>query len=64
MVSLNSYCTETEAAGIMGYSVEDFRRLMGADHKAPRPCGFMAGSDEQHYVRALIVNYRDARSRR
>ncbi|OHV88807.1 hypothetical protein [Mesorhizobium sp. ORS 3428] len=63
MVSLNNYCTETEAAGIMGYSVENFRRLVGADHKAPRPCGFMGG-EEQHYVRALIVNYRDKRSGR
>lgn len=43
----------------MGWPVEDFRRVVGQDNRAPKSFG-MPGTAEPHFVRALIVNYREA----
>ncbi|MCO5083960.1 MAG: hypothetical protein M9955_20170 [Rhizobiaceae bacterium] len=59
MASLGDYISETEAAGVMEMPVEQFRRVIGQDMRAPK--GFsMPGTTEPHYVRAMIANYRDA----
>lgn len=59
----DKYCTETQAAAIMGMSVEDFKRIVSRDSRAVQGFG-MPGTDEPHFVTALVQNYKIAFEKR